>query len=266
MSLPSVDVHPEGRARLPGVRARRGRVGPAARTSPERPAAHQPPNRLSTASSTRGAMSPPAPITTLRPMFESIDHVGVAVEDLDAAMTLYSDTFGMPVQHRETVPSRAWRPCSWAWASHTSSCSRRSATIRRWQVPCQEGPRHPPHRLSLRRCRAGHRAVPVARSAADRRVPAARHPRQPGGLHPSRLHRRRADRAGPAGRGSALTGARRRRRPARRGRVLGRSGDLDARRRQGLRPAAPRVQDGRAGTRSRRWTAWSRSTSGRFSS
>jgi methylmalonyl-CoA/ethylmalonyl-CoA epimerase len=36
-------------------------------------------------------------------MFDSIDHVGVAVEDLDAAITLYADTFGMPVQHRETV-------------------------------------------------------------------------------------------------------------------------------------------------------------------
>ena len=36
-------------------------------------------------------------------MFDSIDHVGVAVADLDTALTLYSDTFGMPVQHRETV-------------------------------------------------------------------------------------------------------------------------------------------------------------------
>jgi methylmalonyl-CoA epimerase len=36
-------------------------------------------------------------------MFESIDHVGVAVEDLEAAVALYSGTFGMPVQHRETV-------------------------------------------------------------------------------------------------------------------------------------------------------------------
>ena len=36
-------------------------------------------------------------------MFESLDHVGVAVEDLEVAVALYSDTFGMPVQHRETV-------------------------------------------------------------------------------------------------------------------------------------------------------------------
>jgi len=36
-------------------------------------------------------------------MFDAIDHIGVAVEDLEGAVTLYSDTFGMPVQHRETV-------------------------------------------------------------------------------------------------------------------------------------------------------------------
>jgi methylmalonyl-CoA epimerase len=36
-------------------------------------------------------------------MFGLIDHVGVAVEDLDAALELYEGTFGMPVAHRETV-------------------------------------------------------------------------------------------------------------------------------------------------------------------
>src|SRR3954462_13319992 len=36
-------------------------------------------------------------------MFGLIDHVGVAVEDLDGALELYEDTLGMPVAHRETV-------------------------------------------------------------------------------------------------------------------------------------------------------------------
>ena len=36
-------------------------------------------------------------------MFDRIDHVGVAVEDLDAAITLYEGSFGMPLVHRETV-------------------------------------------------------------------------------------------------------------------------------------------------------------------
>lgn len=36
-------------------------------------------------------------------MFGRIDHVGVVVEDLDAAIELYARAFGMAVQHRETV-------------------------------------------------------------------------------------------------------------------------------------------------------------------
>lgn len=36
-------------------------------------------------------------------MFGLIDHVGVAVDDLDSALALYEGTFGMPVAHRETV-------------------------------------------------------------------------------------------------------------------------------------------------------------------
>ena len=36
-------------------------------------------------------------------MFDRIDHVGIAVEDLDGALALFEGTFGMPVVHRETV-------------------------------------------------------------------------------------------------------------------------------------------------------------------
>ena len=36
-------------------------------------------------------------------MFGAIDHVGVAVEDIDAAAALYRDRLGMAEQHRETV-------------------------------------------------------------------------------------------------------------------------------------------------------------------
>ena len=36
-------------------------------------------------------------------MFGLIDHVGVAVADLDAALALYEGPFGMPLAHRETV-------------------------------------------------------------------------------------------------------------------------------------------------------------------
>lgn len=36
-------------------------------------------------------------------MLDRIDHIGVAVDDLDAAIALYEGTLGMPLVHRETV-------------------------------------------------------------------------------------------------------------------------------------------------------------------
>jgi len=39
-------------------------------------------------------------------MLGAIDHVGVAVEDIDAALALYRDALGMPMVHRETVAAQ----------------------------------------------------------------------------------------------------------------------------------------------------------------
>lgn len=39
-------------------------------------------------------------------MFGRIDHIGVAVEDLDAAIELYEGAFEMELAHRETVESQ----------------------------------------------------------------------------------------------------------------------------------------------------------------
>jgi methylmalonyl-CoA/ethylmalonyl-CoA epimerase len=39
-------------------------------------------------------------------MLGRIDHVGVAVEDLEGAIALYEGTFGMPLAHRETVEAQ----------------------------------------------------------------------------------------------------------------------------------------------------------------
>jgi methylmalonyl-CoA epimerase len=36
-------------------------------------------------------------------MFDRIDHIGIAVTDLDGALALFEGTFGMPAVHRETV-------------------------------------------------------------------------------------------------------------------------------------------------------------------
>src|SRR4030081_2303908 len=39
-------------------------------------------------------------------MLSTIDHVGVAVEDIDSALRAYRDSLGMPLVHRETVAAQ----------------------------------------------------------------------------------------------------------------------------------------------------------------
>jgi methylmalonyl-CoA/ethylmalonyl-CoA epimerase len=39
-------------------------------------------------------------------LFGRIDHIGVAVEDIDAAIALYEESFEMALTHRETVESQ----------------------------------------------------------------------------------------------------------------------------------------------------------------
>jgi methylmalonyl-CoA/ethylmalonyl-CoA epimerase len=39
-------------------------------------------------------------------MFDRIDHIGVAVKDLDLAISLYEKSFEMQIAHRETVESQ----------------------------------------------------------------------------------------------------------------------------------------------------------------
>jgi methylmalonyl-CoA/ethylmalonyl-CoA epimerase len=36
-------------------------------------------------------------------VFGSIDHIGIAVADLEAAIAVHRDTYGMPLVHRETI-------------------------------------------------------------------------------------------------------------------------------------------------------------------
>jgi len=44
-------------------------------------------------------------VTTTEPMFTEIDHVAIAVNDLEAAVKYYEDVFGATVDHREVVES-----------------------------------------------------------------------------------------------------------------------------------------------------------------
>jgi methylmalonyl-CoA/ethylmalonyl-CoA epimerase len=48
-----------------------------------------------------GHMSPD-PSSPPQPLFTTIDHVGIAVADLDGATAFYRDTFGMEIVHEET--------------------------------------------------------------------------------------------------------------------------------------------------------------------
>jgi methylmalonyl-CoA/ethylmalonyl-CoA epimerase len=48
------------------------------------------------------AMSTPAGLDVPEHLFTAIDHVGIAVRDLDAAIELYETTFGMRLVHQET--------------------------------------------------------------------------------------------------------------------------------------------------------------------
>ena len=43
-----------------------------------------------------------APLSIPEHLFIAIDHVGIAVPDLDEAIAFYRDTFGMQVAHEET--------------------------------------------------------------------------------------------------------------------------------------------------------------------
>ena len=42
-------------------------------------------------------------------LFEALDHVGIAVTDLDEAIAFYRDTYGMTLAHEETNPEQGVR-------------------------------------------------------------------------------------------------------------------------------------------------------------
>ncbi len=55
------------------------------------------------------------------PLFTAIDHVGVAVPDLDAAIAFYRDTFGMRLVHEETNEEQGVREAMMA-VGDSGSC------------------------------------------------------------------------------------------------------------------------------------------------
>jgi methylmalonyl-CoA/ethylmalonyl-CoA epimerase len=54
-------------------------------------------------------------------LFTMIDHVGIAVADLDAAIAFYRDTYGMQLLHEETNQEQGVREAMMA-VGHSGSC------------------------------------------------------------------------------------------------------------------------------------------------
>jgi methylmalonyl-CoA/ethylmalonyl-CoA epimerase len=60
-------------------------------------------------------------MSPMDPLFTAIDHVGVAVPDLDEAITFYRDTYGMEVVHEEVNEEQGVREAMVA-VGGTDSC------------------------------------------------------------------------------------------------------------------------------------------------
>ena len=134
-------------------------------------------------------------------LFTAIDHVGVAVPDLDAAIAFYRDTFGMSLVHEEINEEQGVREAMMA-VGDSGSCVQLLApltpesTIARFLDRTGPGLQQVAYRVEDVDA-VGRDAARAGPAAALRRAP-ARHGRQPGQLRPPQGRRRRAGRAGRA--------------------------------------------------------------------
>jgi methylmalonyl-CoA/ethylmalonyl-CoA epimerase len=67
------------------------------------------------------AMTSPADLSIPEHLFTAIDHVGIAVRDLDAAIEFYETTFGMRLVHQETNEEQGVREAMMA-VGDSGSC------------------------------------------------------------------------------------------------------------------------------------------------
>ena len=81
-------------------------------------------------------------------MFNRVDHIGVAVEDLDASLELYERDYGMKLVHRETVVEQGVEAVLLdVGENHIELLVADGPRHARRQVPREEGSRHAPRRL-----------------------------------------------------------------------------------------------------------------------
>ena len=125
----------------------------------------------------------------------SIHHVGIAVDDLDAAIARWTALFGATLEHRERVEDQGVEAASLRLgelAHRAPRPARRRHTGR--QVPREARPGCPPRRVRDRRRRRRARPAEGRRGRADRRDAAPRDVRSPGRVRPPGGDRRRSGR------------------------------------------------------------------------
>ena len=111
-------------------------------------------------------------------VFSRIDHIGIAVADLDAAIALHDATYGMPLVHRETVAEQGVEAVLLdVGENHVELLAPLGDGHAGRPLPGQARPGPAPRRLPGGRHRGGARRAARRGPAADRRDAAHRHPR-----------------------------------------------------------------------------------------
>ena len=154
---------------------------------------------------------PPAP-----GLLTEIDHVAIAVNDLEAAIAWYAETFGATVEHREVVESDGVEEALLAVADsyiQLLTPTRDDSPVAKYLANKGEGLHHVGYRVAD--CARGPAVGEGPGRPGHRRGAAARLPGHHGGLHPPQDLLRHPDRAGP---GVVPAGRRRRWAVARAGR------------------------------------------------
>ena len=126
-----------------------------------------------------------------------IDHVAIAVADLDAAIEYYEQTFGCTVAHREVVESDGVEEALLKVADsyvQLLTPTRDDSPVAKYIAKNGEGLHHVGYRVSDcgRDARPGEGRGPPG----DRRAATARKPGHDGRIHPSQDGVRHPDRAG----------------------------------------------------------------------
>ena len=131
-------------------------------------------------------------------LLTEIDHIAIAVRDLEAAIAYYREAFGAEVHHREVVESDGVEEALIKVAdSYIQLTAATGARLADRQVDREAGRGPPPRRLPrrrLRRCARGHGR---GRRHADRPGAAAGQPGHDGRLRPPQGQLRHPDRARP---------------------------------------------------------------------